>query len=251
MIAIHPERALFVAFLAFVITFVVTRVITRMIRAGKGPFRNNISGGVHIHHAVPGIILTIIGAFTALAASGRTPATEIAAVMVGVGASLVLDEFALILHLQDVYWEKQGQLSVQLVALTMALLGLTLLGATPFDTDDNHNGTPAFVITLVVNLVFLLICVRKGKYVTAAVGVFVPLVGLIGAIRLARPTSRWARTHYSEKKMARAVKRSNTIDARFGRWGMSLEDLVAGKPTAQVGSAEAGDDKTGDETAAR
>ena len=51
---------------AFVVTFVLTRVITRLIRAGIGPFKNNVSaGGVHIHHAVPGIILLIIGSLMA------------------------------------------------------------------------------------------------------------------------------------------------------------------------------------------
>ena len=50
---------LFLLFLAFVVTFVITRAITRLIRAGKGPFRDNVSGGLHIHHAVPGIILTL------------------------------------------------------------------------------------------------------------------------------------------------------------------------------------------------
>ena len=91
-------------FVAFLLTFVITRVITRLIRAGRGPFRNNVSGGVHIHHAVPGIILLIIGAITSVAADGTAPAGEIAAVLIGIGASLVLDEFAMILHMQDVYW---------------------------------------------------------------------------------------------------------------------------------------------------
>jgi hypothetical protein len=75
-----------------------------MIRAGRGPFRDNVSGGVHIHHAVPGIISTIVGAFTSVAVDGASPGAEISAVMIGIGASLVLDEFAMILHLQDVYW---------------------------------------------------------------------------------------------------------------------------------------------------
>jgi hypothetical protein len=58
---------LMLCFLAFVITFVTTRTITRMIRDGRGPFRNQVTAsGTHIHHAVPGIILLIIGAFTAV-----------------------------------------------------------------------------------------------------------------------------------------------------------------------------------------
>ena len=58
---------LMLCFLAFVVTFVLTRTITRMIRDGRGPFRNQVTAsGTHIHHSVPGIILLIIGAFTAV-----------------------------------------------------------------------------------------------------------------------------------------------------------------------------------------
>src|SRR6478672_13334653 len=104
---------LLVCFAAFVLTFIVTRTITRMIRAGKGPFHDNVSGsGLHIHHAVPGILLLVIGAFVAVGTSGSDSAwTIVAAVLVGVGTSLVLDEFALILHLQDVYWADEGRIS--------------------------------------------------------------------------------------------------------------------------------------------
>src|SRR6201990_1302959 len=93
---------LLVCFAAFVITFLATRTITRMIRAGRGPFHDNVSGsGVHIHHAVPGIVVLTAGAFIAVATSATGSAWAIvAALLVGVGTSLVLDEFALILHLQ-------------------------------------------------------------------------------------------------------------------------------------------------------
>ena len=96
---------LMLCFLAFVLTFVLTRTITRLIRDGRGPFRNHVTaGGTHIHHAVPGIILLITGAFTAVGGPDSLGWRSFAAVAVGVGTSLVLDEFALILHLQDVYW---------------------------------------------------------------------------------------------------------------------------------------------------
>src|ERR1700744_5052203 len=93
---------LMLCFLAFVLTFVLTRTITRLIRDGRGPFRNNVtSGGLHIHHAVPGLILLMIGALTAVGGPIALGWRGFAGVTVGVGLSLVLDEFALILHLQD------------------------------------------------------------------------------------------------------------------------------------------------------
>lgn len=87
---------LMLCFLAFVITFVVTRTITRMIRDGRGPFRNQVTAsGTHVHHSVPGIILLISGAFTAVGGPDSLGWRSFAAVAVGIGTSLVLDEFAL------------------------------------------------------------------------------------------------------------------------------------------------------------
>ena len=128
---------LMLCFLAFVVTFVLTRTITRMIRDGRGPFRNQVTAsGTHIHHSVPGIILLIIGAFTAVGGPDSLGWRSFAAVAVGTGTSLVLDEFALILHLQDVYWSGEGQLSVEAVSLTAACLGLALVGFSPFGVRD-------------------------------------------------------------------------------------------------------------------
>ncbi|PXW35940.1 UNVERIFIED_CONTAM: hypothetical protein DES50_101887 [Williamsia faeni] len=220
------------AFVGFLLTFIVTRVITRMIRAGRGPFRDNVSGGVHIHHAIPGIVLTIAGAFTSVGVDGQSPGAEISAVMIGIGASLVLDEFALILHLQDVYWSEQGQLSVQVVMMTGAVLGLCLLGLNPLTGESGFR--PGHLVLLVfgaIHIVVLLLCVAKGKYSTAAVGAFIPPLAWIAALRIGRPQSRWARKHYGPDKIERARQRAEKFDRRFGQWGLGIEDLVAGKPT--------------------
>ena len=123
---------LMLCFAAFVATFVVTRLITRLIRTGRGPFRDRVTGsGVHIHHSVPGIALLVVGAFIAVGTGTPGVIFGLAAVMIGAGVSLVLDEFALILHLQDVYWSNEGRLSVNLVSLTAAYLGLALTGLSP------------------------------------------------------------------------------------------------------------------------
>ena len=128
---------LMLCFLAFVVTFVLTRTITRMIRDGRGPFRNHVTAsGTHIHHSVPGIILLITGAFTAVGGPDSLGWRAFAGLAVGIGTSLVLDEFALILHLQDVYSSGEGQLSVEAVSLTAACLGLALVGFSPFGVQD-------------------------------------------------------------------------------------------------------------------
>jgi hypothetical protein len=227
---------LLVLFAAFVLTFLVTRTITRMIRAGKGPFHDNVSSsGVHVHHAVPGIALLVVGAFVAVGTSGSDSAWVIvAALLVGVGTSLVLDEFALILHLQDVYWADEGRISVEMVSLAMGCLGLAVCGLTPFDVEGVQGGIEgAVVLVLAIAIILLLIVVSvmKGKYKLALFGAFIPLCALVAAMRLARPESRWARRHYGPEKLARAQQRTAGYDERFGPATEWVSDFVAGKPS--------------------
>jgi hypothetical protein len=225
---------LFVCFAAFVVTFVTTRVITRMIRAGRGPFHDNVStSGVHVHHAVPGIILLVIGAFTAVATNTSSAWTIVAALLVGIGTSLVLDEFALILHLQDVYWTDEGRISVEMVSLAVACLGLLLIGFRPFDLRDDGPGASALVVAISIALLVLslLVCIAKGKYKLALFGAFIPVVALVGALRLARPGSRWAKRRYGSEKLVRATARAGRYDARFGPATDWVCDFVAGKPS--------------------
>lgn len=228
----HQRLPLFLLFASFTVTFVVTRVITRLIRAGKGPFKNSVSGGLHVHHMVPGLILLLVGAFVSVGVNGVEPGASISAVLVGIGASLVLDEFALILRLQDVYWSREGQLSVQVVALTVAALGMVILGFNPFNAEtDVEFGPVAFAATAPINIAAAIFCVVKGKYSTAIVGVFIPIFAWVGAIRLARPRSTWARRRYSPAKLEKSTARSRHFDKRWGRRGLSIGDWIAGKPT--------------------
>src|SRR5690606_31464882 len=128
-----------------------------LIRANKGPFRNVEEGGVHVHHSVPGIILLLLGAAMALTEPVPDGWKLVAGVLVGIGASLVLDEFALILHLQDVYWTAEGRQSVQAVALVAACLACLLIGLSPLGVDDvggiERGVRWASITTLVVALV--------------------------------------------------------------------------------------------------
>jgi len=227
---------LMLCFLAFVVTFAVTRTITRMIRDGRGPFRNQVTaGGTHIHHAVPGIILLIIGAFTAVGGPDSLGWRSFAALAVGIGTSLVLDEFALILHLQDVYWSGEGQLSVEAVSLTAACLGLALVGFSPFGVRDVEGIELSLRLTatgiLAADGVLAFICVLKGKYRTALFGLFLPPVGVIGALRLGRPTSIWARHRYRGRRLERANRRAADFDRRWAPLQADWADFIGGKPS--------------------
>ena len=228
---------LMLCFLAFVVTFATTRTITRLIRDGRGPFRNQVTaGGTHIHHAVPGLILLMVGAFTAIGGpTGSLGWLSFAGVTVGIGTSLVLDEFALILHLQDVYWSGEGQLSVEAVSLTAACLGLALVGFSPFGVENVDSIELSLRLTatgvLSADGVLAVICVLKGKYRSALFGLFLPPVGLAGALRLARPTSIWARHRYHGPRLERAVRRAAAFDRRWTPVLTGWEDFLGGRPS--------------------
>ncbi|MEU6776433.1 hypothetical protein [Streptomyces sp. NPDC046759] len=227
---------LLLALAAFVVTFVVTRVITRLIRAGRGPFGNVRAGGLHIHHVVPGVVLTVAGGFGAVASDRHAAGAAVAAVLFGMGAGLVLDEFALILHLDDVYWSEEGRKSVEAVVLTAALVGLLLAGFVPFGVNDlsqqEVQDRGGAISTIAVNFLFALVALSKGKTRIAVFGAIVPLVALVGAVRLARPGSPWARRFYGRRPRARAraTLRAYRHDRRWTGRGRAVQDWIGGKP---------------------
>ncbi|MFE2463765.1 hypothetical protein [Streptomyces sp. NPDC059402] len=227
---------LLLALTAFVLTFVVTRVITRLIRAGRGPFGNVKAGGVHVHHVVPGIVLTVVGGFAAVAGGRHGFGSAAAAVVFGTGAGLVLDEFALILHLDDVYWSDAGRKSVEVVVLTAALVGLVLAGFTPFGVDgvsqDELQDRANVIATVAGNFLFSLLALAKGKARLAIFGVIVPVIALVGAVRLARPGSPWARRFYARRPRARAKARLRAYrhDRRWSGPRRAVQDWIGGRP---------------------
>ncbi len=132
-----PRERLFLSSLAFFVTFGVVRLITHSIRAGVGPFHNVGVGETHVHHLVWGILLLLLVGYLWLIQVGIGDEdsslflSRAASILYGVGAALTLDEFALWLHLQDVYWERQGRASVDAVLLFGALLSAGFWGG-PF-----------------------------------------------------------------------------------------------------------------------
>jgi hypothetical protein len=229
---------LILCFVSFIVTFAVTRLSTRMIRAGKGPFRDKVtSGGVHVHHAVYGVVLLTSGAVLALGAQ-TVGWRSVAGVMAGIGMSLVLDEFALILHLEDVYWTQEGRLSIDVISLTAAFLLLALIGVTPLGIGEATDGEiytrMSGMLVLFLHGLLLALCLAKGKYGLSLFGVFIPVVLLVGAIRMARPHSAWARRAYDAAKLARADARAEQFDARWVVRRDWWTNLIGGKPTDDI-----------------
>jgi len=122
------RERLFLASVGFLVAFGIVRGVTHMIRAGVGPFHNIGSGTLHIHHLVWGILLLLVVGYAWLIAPGSGWFANLAAVAYGVGAALTLDEFALWVNLQDVYWERQGRESIDAVVIFASLLSIGVWG---------------------------------------------------------------------------------------------------------------------------
>ncbi|WP_243718878.1 hypothetical protein [Actinomadura sp. KC06] len=229
---------LFGFFVAFMITFVLTRVNVRLIRADVRWFRNVTAGDVHIHHVVFGVVLMLAGGVASLAVpDGHVRLDLLAAVVFGMGSALVLDEFALILHLSDVYWTEKGRASVDAVFVAIAVTGLLLLGVRPFGYEgigiDPGGGdlSVAYVAFLAGNLALAVITLLKGKIWTGLIGLFLPALLIVGAVRVARPGSPWSRWRYDEqsRRYQRAVRREKRLRRPLIRGKIWVQEFIAGR----------------------
>ncbi|MFE0751944.1 DUF2254 family protein [Gordonia sp. NPDC058843] len=234
---------LFFLLLAFVLTFLFIRFSVRMIRAEVSWWPGNVTpGGVHVHHAFFGMMAMLLAGFGFVAVDPlRTPVIDcVLAALFGIGAALVLDEFALILHLRDVYWAEEGRTSIDAVFVAIAIGLLFLLGLQPFGAFEvvgdirNENGLVARLVAagfVVLNVLLAVVTLLKGKVWTGLVGMFVPVLLWFGAARLARPRSPWARWRYKNRprKLARAIGREQRYREPLMRWKIVVQEAVAGR----------------------
>lgn len=122
----RSETVLFNLLAGFLGSFALVRISTWGIRRQHGPFRNVRIGGHHIHHFVPGILLAFGSGTAALLADDDTLEQQLA-IPLGAGIGLTFDEAALLLDLRDVYWTREGLLSVQLSLGATAILSIAIL----------------------------------------------------------------------------------------------------------------------------
>ncbi|MGV0814639.1 hypothetical protein ABQF34_21960 [Mycolicibacterium boenickei] len=235
---------------AFILTFFVTRLVVRYIRRNADSERpprwwqprNMGHGSMHIHHMVIGVILVMVSGVTmvTLAVNGGVPEFTVAAVFFGIGAALVLDEFALILHLSDVYWAEDGRTSVDAVFAAVAVAGLLILGFNPlsfFDIgiwrEDQSPAMRALVVGVaVLTLLLAVVVLLKGKVWTGLVGMFITPLLFVGAVRLSRPHAPWARWRYTSRprKMHRALERERWLRRPVVQAKLWLQDAITGMP---------------------
>jgi hypothetical protein len=222
--------------LGFVVTYAVTRWVTLRIRtrttgnAGQEgtAVKDVYIGGVHVHHQVWGILLVLVTGMLQFRFSPASPWQEVLSVLFGAGAALALDEFALWLYLKDVYWTEEGRKSIDAV-MVAGVVGLALLASTsPFGLEPGSVEAQGLLITsvgVVIHITYTMICLLKGKLATGLIGLPVPLAALVGAVRLAKPESFWAKRFYSDRKMTRAERR---FGAAYAARRERLRNLVSG-----------------------
>jgi hypothetical protein len=233
------QRAGVVLLGAFLASFLFIRMSTRLMRNPKVTWWPGSvkPGGLHIHHLVFGIVLMICAGFVSFAVQPDEPWMEIIAALFGVGVGLTVDEFALWLYLDDVYWTEEGRSSIDVGIICALLGGLVVLGIVP-----GYEGSWEVVVLAVAEqLAVAAVVVSKGKVRLALIGLFIPILNLVWAIRLARPKSWWGKRFYRPReaeppgshrarrrarKLEKATDRAQRWDARRLKW----LDRIGGAP---------------------
>jgi hypothetical protein len=191
----------FLVLVAFVCSFGFIRGSAHMIRAQVSWWPGNVQtkGGTHVHHLVWGILLLLCTGYVGLATDIETPWLELVAIGFGIGMGLTMDEFALWLNLEDVYWQEKGRQSIDAVVITTALLVIALLGL-QFWIDvydavlvllglDRGNEWIAVPVQ-VAGVALAVVCFKRGRRLAGLFGLFVPLVALVGAVTPERAQAR-------------------------------------------------------------
>jgi hypothetical protein len=205
----HELELLF--FVSFLASFGFIRTSAHMIRAQVSWWPGNVEvGGTHIHHLVWGILLLLICGYVGAVERPDEPWSHIVVAGLGIGAGLTMDEFALWLNLRDVYWEEEGRRSIDAVIVVAILAGLAVTGLRAWIDAAESVETEVFAAVGaagVVGVMAGLVNAAKEKFGMAIASVLVPVVGVVGAFRLGKPTSLWARAFYSEAKLVKARER--------------------------------------------
>jgi hypothetical protein len=218
---------------AFLVTFVLTRLYTRLARVrGWG---SASAGGIHVHHMVVGIVFILVSGFVEIGVRPTGLGRELIAILFGIGAAFTLDEFALWLYLRDVYWCPEGRSSIDAIVMGVVFGALLLVGTSPFGVGGagGHSRAVAFAM-IAFNVVLATVTLLKGKLTLGLLAVFVPFVGLVGSVRLAKPRSLWSRWFYGQTKLRRAEHRFVHTHSLVVRLHRRFDDLVGGAPSFGV-----------------
>jgi hypothetical protein len=238
----NNRQGVFLVLVGFILSFAFIRMSTRLMRSPKVPWWPGSvvsDSGVHLHHLVFGIVTMMIAGTLGFAAHGESPWAEICGFFFGVGAGLTIDEFALWVYLDDVYWADEGRSSIDATVIAAAAMGLVVLGVNPFDTGKESEGLLALIVSGLLLVLVVAICFFKGRRLHGIIGFFVFPVALYGACRIGKPDSAWARRRYGKRKPKKQAKSEGRFppDRRTERFKEAFRDIIGGKPSEGVAAA--------------
>ncbi len=226
------QRAGFILLGMFLLSFLFIRTSARLIRSPRvswWPGSVQTSSGLHLHHLVWGIVLLLASGFLNFALAPGGLSLDVLAGLFGIGAGLTLDEFALWVRLEDVYWAEQGRASLDAVVVAALLGGLIVLGIAPFDLSNQSSAIASLALVVAVDVLLCALAILKGKPILGLVGIFIPFTSLTGAIRLAAPTSPWARRRYPPGSAK--LTRSQARFERIARRRLRARNAIGGAPS--------------------
>ena len=229
------KQGLFLVLVGFVLSFAFIRMSTRLMRSPRVPWWPGSvvsESGVHLHHLVFGIVTMMISGTLGFAALGESPWAEICAFFFGVGAGLTIDEFALWVYLDDVYWAEEGRSSIDATVIAAAAMGLVLLGFTPFAStparskDRRQHPRPGVFLARLRSP-----SPRAGD---ARDRRFLPFPDrALRGCRIGKPDSAWARRRYGDRRPDKQAKSEGRFppDRHTERFKNAFRDIVGGKPS--------------------
>jgi hypothetical protein len=241
-IVAHERQGVFLVLVGFILSFAFIRMSTRLMRSPKVPWWPGSvvsESGVHLHHLVFGIVAMMIAGTLGFAAHGASPWAEICGFLFGVGAGLTIDEFALWVYLDDVYWAEQGRSSIDATVIAAAAMALIVLGVNPLDLGSESEGIAALAVSGLLLVAVVGICFLKGRRMHGIIGFFVFPLALYGACRIGKPDSGWARRRYGVRRPRKQAKSEARFppDRRTDRFKEAFRDIVGGKPSEGVTAA--------------
>jgi hypothetical protein len=229
----HRE-GVFLVLAGFILSFAFIRMSTRLMRSPRvswWPGSVVSDSGVHVHHLVFGICLMILAGTLGFASYSAAPWFEISAALFGIGAGLTIDEFALWVYLEDVYWAEEGRKSVDATVIAAAGMMLLLFGFEPFDftTSSTAEVISSFVGAALV-FAMVAICFAKQRILHGWIGFFILPIATYGAARIGKPDSPWARRFYGKRRPAKQNKAEERFqsDRRTERFKQRFRDIVGG-----------------------
>jgi hypothetical protein len=152
-------------------------------------------------------------------------------VLFGIGLGLTIDEYALWLHLDDVYWSREGRSSIDATLIALGLIGLVLLAFVPTRIDDDSPAVLATTVTAATwHFGWVLIAAAKYRLLHAVFGIFIPGLAVYAGLRLAKPHSVWAKRFYGERRPAKQARANHRFRAGrlTDRCKERLRDAIGG-----------------------